>query len=142
MNKQSIIQKATKNEELLKETQDEYKKMVKTLDEFERNENELKVKLNQAIIEKNKAISETESLKKQGAIFKNEYTTMESQLAVIAQQLAEKTKLVAALEQKVNEGTQEFKRITNDKNQLAAKLEEREAKYKKLSEAYTTMKRD
>ena len=98
MNKQSIIQKATKNEELLKETQDEYKKMVKTLDEFERNKNELKVKLNQATIEKNKAISETESLKKQGAIFKNEYTTMESQLAVITQQLAEKTKLVAALE--------------------------------------------
>ena len=83
---------------MLKETQDDYKKMVKTLDEFERNENELKVKLNQAIIEKNKAISETESLKKQGAIFKNEYNTMESQLAVITQQLAEKNKLVAALE--------------------------------------------
>ena len=51
--------------------------MVKILDEFERNENELKVKLNQATIDKNKAVSEAESLKKQGAIFKNEYTTME-----------------------------------------------------------------
>ena len=68
--------------------------MVKILDEFERNENELKVKLNQATIDKNEA----ESLKKQGAIFKNEYTTMESRLAIITQQLAEKNKLLATME--------------------------------------------
>ena len=77
---------------------EEYKRMLKSLDENAEKESDLQMKLNQMTIEKNKAIDETNSLKKQGTIFKNEYNSMEQQVGQLQKDIKEKETLISTLE--------------------------------------------
>jgi chromosome segregation ATPase len=81
---------------------EEYKKVLKSLDEKEEKETELQMKLNQMTIEKNKAIEETNSLKKQGTIFKNEYNSMERLVEQLGKDIKEKETLISTMEVKYN----------------------------------------
>ena len=85
---------------------EEYKRVLKSLDEKEEKETELQMKLNQMTIEKNKAIEEANSLKKQGTIFKNEYNLMETQVGQLNKNIKEKETLICTL-QVVNQNTLE-----------------------------------
>ena len=77
---------------------EEYKRVLKSLDENAEKESDLQMKLNQMTIEKNKAIDETNSLKKQGTIFKNEYNSMEQQVGQLKKDIKEKETLISTLE--------------------------------------------
>ena len=77
---------------------EEYQRMLKSLDEKEEKETELQMKLNQMTIEKNKAIEETYSLKKQGTIFKNEYNSVERQVEQLGKDIKEKETLISTME--------------------------------------------
>ena len=77
---------------------EEYQRMLKSLDEKEEKETELQMKLNQMTIEKNKAIEETYSLKKQGTIFKNEYNSVERQVEQLGKDIKEKETLISTMD--------------------------------------------
>ena len=86
---------------------EEYKRVLKSLDEKEQNETELQMRLNQMTIEKNKVIEEANSLKKQGTIFKNEYNSMEIQVGKLNKDIKEKEISVSTL-QVINQNKLEF----------------------------------
>lgn len=71
---------------------------MKVIEELEREDTDWKLKTNQLTIDKNKAVDEVNSLKAQGAIFKKEYTSMETKLSAATKELSEKEDTLASLQ--------------------------------------------